>query len=437
MPDSDITCADLAITPGIGHNLARWTVTDPNDNGLFSLRLAAVELWAATTNDRSLATKITGEGRDNLPHMALLEGASYYYWVKARNNSGYYGDWFPSGATSGVEGVVGFSVTSGLAVTNGKMVPSVGSNALTITLQTLAGAAPSATTPLFLAFRNATLASGAPEVLSVTSALSLVISSGSTLGTSSATPFRVWVLAINDAGTVRLGAIVCTTANSVYTLDETRLISSTAEGGAGAADSAGVIYTGTAVSSKPFRILGFLTWNSGLATAGTWSAMPDVTQVFGAGVKKPGEVIQNVYNFTGGVISGSTQVVLDDTIPQSNEGSEFFSTSITPSSSANLLVHNSIMNFETSSPGTGMNLAALFRNAETNAIAASWIWPVADFFQIILGHRHIANSTSAQTFKIRAGQQDAIATVTLNGASGGRLLGGALSSGHSIDELMG
>jgi hypothetical protein len=74
------------------------------------------------------------------------------------------------------------------------------------------------------------------------------------------------------------------------------LESSTAEGGAGAADSAGVIYTGIAVSSKPMRILGYAEWSSSGLTAGTWTTTNLLrVQLFGPGIKKLGEVVQRLY----------------------------------------------------------------------------------------------------------------------------------------------
>jgi hypothetical protein len=115
---------------------------------------------------------------------------------------------------------------------------------------------------------------------SLTSALSLTISSGSTLGTVANVPFRLAVVIFDDAGTLRLGLINTTTG----TVDEANVASSTAEGGAGSADTANTYYTGSAVTSKSFRVVGYLEWPAGLGTAGTWSAGPTTIQLFGAGI---------------------------------------------------------------------------------------------------------------------------------------------------------
>lgn len=139
---------------------------------------------------------------------------------------------------------------------------SVGSGALTLTLN-----------PTSLDFRSSTLGSGTVNTRTVTSAISLVISNGSTLGTVNATMARIALLAIDNAGTVELAAVNIAGGNN---LDETTLISTTAEGGAGAADSANVIYSTTARTNVPFRVVGYI--ESTQATAGTWATAPSTIQ---------------------------------------------------------------------------------------------------------------------------------------------------------------
>ena len=141
---------------------------------------------------------------------------------------------------------------------------SVSGNALTISASALA-----------LEFRSVTLTSGAVSLVKGTPA-NLVISSGSTLGTINATQSRIVVLALNNAGTIELAAVNISGGND---LSETGLISTTAEGGAGAADSASVIYSTTARTSVAYRVIGYV--ESTQATAGTWTTTPSAIQ--GAG----------------------------------------------------------------------------------------------------------------------------------------------------------
>lgn len=141
---------------------------------------------------------------------------------------------------------------------------SVGSNALTISASALS-----------LDFRSTTLGSGTVTTVSGTPS-NLVISSGSTLGTVSGQQSRVAALAINNAGTIELAAVNLSGGND---LTETGVISTTAEGGAGAADSANVIYSTTARSNVAYRVIGYI--ESTQATAGTWATAPSTIQ--GAG----------------------------------------------------------------------------------------------------------------------------------------------------------
>ena len=128
---------------------------------------------------------------------------------------------------------------------------------------------------LTLDFRNTTLSSGTVTTVSGTPA-NLVISSGSTLGTVSATQSRIVVIALNNAGTIELAAVNISGGTQ---LDETNLISTTAEGGAGAADSASVVYSTTARTSVAYRVIGYI--ESTQATAGTWATAPSTIQGVG------------------------------------------------------------------------------------------------------------------------------------------------------------
>jgi hypothetical protein len=125
---------------------------------------------------------------------------------------------------------------------------------------------------LTLDFRSTTLGSGTVTTVTGTPA-NLVISSGSTLGTVSATQSRIVVIAMNNAGTLELAAVNISGGNQ---LDETNLVSTTAEGGAGAADSANVIYSTTARTSLAYRVIGYI--ESTQATAGTWATAPSTIQ---------------------------------------------------------------------------------------------------------------------------------------------------------------
>lgn len=152
---------------------------------------------------------------------------------------------------------------------NFSLSASVGSSALTVAIKTKAGNDPSATDPVYIAFRNSTVTNGTWEIVEVTAATSVVASSGSTLGlSSSSVAEKVYPYAINNGGTVVLGLV-----GGAPILNEKDLHSSTAEGGAGAADTRYTLYSTAAQTTKPVRLLGELEFS--LATAGTWNEVPD------------------------------------------------------------------------------------------------------------------------------------------------------------------
>lgn len=100
MADSDITVSGLTAVAGIGIIELSWTVTNPNIGGLYYLDLRTVEVWASATNNRGAATKVR-EG-DTVASHVLTSGSTRYYWIRAKNNSDNYGDWYPASATAGV-----------------------------------------------------------------------------------------------------------------------------------------------------------------------------------------------------------------------------------------------------------------------------------------------------------------------------------------------
>lgn len=315
---------------------------------------------------------------------------------------------------------------------------TVAASALTIAVKARSLADPTSESPAVIPFRNATITSGDYSMLKFTGASSLVVSSGSTLGTANSTPFRLWIVCFNDAGTLRLGVVNCLNGTNILPLRDDAVFSSTAEGGAGAADSAHVFYTGTAVSNKALRVLGYAEWSSGLATAGTWSSGPTKVQLFGPGVHLPGDRVQVQRTETGAVATGTTQIPADDTIPQITEGDQYMTQAITPTSAVNVLSVDAEGVFGNSSASAYTLTAALFVDATANALAA------ADAFgsgtagsrsRIHLRHSRQAGSAAAQTYRIRAGANGA-GTTTFNGSVSARLFGGVNNGYLEVQEWM-
>lgn len=124
-----------------------------------------------------------------------------------------------------------------------------------------------------LDFRKTPLTDGTPSNI-ISAALSLVVPSGATLGTTNAVESRLILLAIDNGGTVELAVVYNRVAN---TLDETGLLTTIAIDAN--ADSFDVFYSTTARTSVPYRVVGFV--ESTQATAGTWATSPTLIQ--GAG----------------------------------------------------------------------------------------------------------------------------------------------------------
>ena len=318
-------------------------------------------------------------------------------------------------------------------VQNLTIATSRASNAETIALKTAAGADPTPGDPIRVAFRNATAGTGDFSVLEITAAASVVISSGSTLGAANATAFRVWLVGFNDAGTFRLGIIKCALTDGIYGLQDNVLESSTAEGGAGAADSSGVIYTGTAVTSKAMRVLGYLEYT--LTTAGTWVTAPSLVQLYAPGIRLPGELVQTRRVTTSAKTNVSTTIPNDDTIPQSSEGTQLLTQDITPKS-ATSLIRVTASAFGVTNGATSSEIA-IFRDSGADALAAtlgSTAVTVGYVTTCFLGYIEYSVGTSTVTYKMRVGRtgQD----IYYNGIdSSTRLFGGVAQTFLQVEEI--
>lgn len=218
---------------------------------------------------------------------------------------------------------------------NAQLSASVSSNALTINLLDRNGNVPSTASPVFVPFRDPTLTGGDIVYRVVTSALSIVVpfsGSGATLGTVSGQANRIWVGIFDNAGTPVLGVYNClnSTGPNLLPWDETTTASTT--GITTSSNNSQNWYTTGSLTPKSFRILGFV--ESTQATAGTWATSPSRIQMFGPGVKKPGDVVQTQSQST--TTSGTVSNVAFTALTSSP------AVSITPQNAANLVKVSSV-----------------------------------------------------------------------------------------------
>lgn len=147
-----------------------------------------------------------------------------------------------------------------------------------------------------------------------------------------------------------------------------------------------------------------------------------------------GSFVQVVNTQTGAVTTGSTVIPIDDTIPQNTEGNEVMTLAITPTNASNKLKITAIV--FGANTGGGRILAALFQDSTAGALAAGRNASQGANVEgmVMFTHYMTAGTTSATTFKIRAGGSDA-GTFTFNGVGGAREFGGVIASSITIEEI--
>lgn len=299
----------------------------------------------------------------------------------------------------------------------------------------------SSTSPARIAFTRTTAASAGWTIAEQGSSTGVTLSSGSTLNGTANQVMRIWGGAVLNGSTVEpclWYPITSATSGANYvTFDESLLQSTTAEGGAGGADSGGVLYSTTARTNLPFRILSWCIIQNG-STAGTWSNAPSVQSTYGAGSNKTGEVVQKRELVQDQLVTTTTQLPLDNSIPQNTEGASCLSLGITPTTQANWLHVWSEGNWLNNAPAdTGI---ALFAASSANAVAAATvIRPAAagipgargtlDYFAQVI-------EAASQSYTVRMGPGTAAQTVEMNGGgSSNRLFNGVANSKIVIEEI--
>lgn len=299
---------------------------------------------------------------------------------------------------------------------------AMAANAATITLLGVNGAT---TGQIPLKFRSATDTTAALTTVLASAGISVTISSGSTLNTFDATPSRIWVGAINNAGTVELFVYNSLSNSAIGAFPQTLLgpsvkglplgstISTTAEGGAGAADSAHIPYSTTARSTVAFCWLGY--FESTQATKGTWVTDASKVQVYYPSIPLPGTVIQTKRTILTDVATGTTVIPTDNTTPGIAEGDQYMSLSFTPTSACNLLRVDSLGYFAHSA-GTAF-VMTLNDGSNTLCVGAISASAAAVLGIGMLDYYAVAGTVSAITFNLRAGASSA-GTTSFNGVGG-------------------
>jgi len=146
-----------------------------------------------------------------------------------------------------------------------------------------------------------------------------------------------------------------------------------------------------------------------------------------------GELVQQVYAEQASVINCNASIPYDDTIPQSGEGTEVMTATITPTNASNYL-HITFNFWGTASAGVSIRVA-LFQDATANALTGVVDdAPANKHACTSLIYRMVAGTTSATTFKIRAGPGSG--SFYVNGTlAGARIFGGVSVATLTINEI--
>ena len=172
-----------------------------------------------------------------------------------------------------------------------------------------------------------------------------------------------------------------------------------------------------------------------LSTAITATTANYVNASVTASKMQNGVAVQTVYASKSAVQSLANTIPYDNTIPQNTEGEELFTASITPSSATNkVLIEATITGTQAN---TGTLVVALFRGSGADAIATT-IHSFTNGFggQIHLGFQDSPATTSATTYRVRAGYVTGGSGFYMNAnGTGGALFGGTLFSWMKLTEI--
>lgn len=311
---------------------------------------------------------------------------------------------------------------------------SIATNNLTVELKDRNGNDASTNSPILIPFRDPTVANGNLVLLAITSALSIVAADGASFGTSNSSACRLWLVLFNDGGTPRLGLINCLSGtSSIYPLGRVPVVSSTII--SAAATAAQTFYTqGGAVSTKAFVILGYLTWESGLATAGSWNALPTYIEQYKPSTKLPGDTVQVAVSATGALATTTNTYSVSDTPPAPSGGVNVTSQAITPTSLANLLELEAQVLIGSTATSAENNTASITQDAGTTPLfTVSGRTEAATSVPMTLKVWGMIKAAAA-TFRLYATGSGG--TSNINGVAGARVFGGTANSYISVKEIM-
>ncbi len=246
--------------------------------------------------------------------------------------------------------------------------------------------------------------------------------------TTVSTKTASYVLVAGDVGTTIVQNVATantvTVNNSLFAAGDTLRIQNI---GAGIA----TITAGTATVNTA-NSLALPQWGSGILYFTSASAAIFFPSAGAAGTSP---VVKMVSLMTTAAATGTTQIPLDNTIPQNTEGDQYMSLAITPSSASNILLIQVIV-FAATNQTLQQLTSALFKDSVADALATGGLrtgTQIDASTSVAFNHTIVAGTTSAITFKVRVGSSD-VGTTTFNGRAGSSSFGAITKSSIIITE---
>ncbi len=185
-------------------------------------------------------------------------------------------------------------------------------------------------------------------------------------------------------------------------------------------------------SGNPYIKLGRVRLPAG-AISVTTSVIDDI-RTFATPSLGIGAPLQMVSTTSSALITGTTAIPIDDTIPQITEGFQVMTQIITPKSATNILTIEIVAHGAVSA--IDFYTLALFQDATVNALAATntSVDVANGSCSVPLSHSMVAGTTSATTFRVRVGPINPANTLSFNGRAGNRHYGAITKSFIKITE---
>lgn len=193
----------------------------------------------------------------------------------------------------------------------------------------------------------------------------------------------------------------------------------------GATNITGAVSTAGALTVSGATSVGALTAAAVSASSLALTTPLSVT-MGGTGTTTGAGLIQcQVTVFTGVSASGGVALPVDNSIPTNSEGTQMLTLAVTPKSATSRLRVQVEGMFSLNFSANNKGAIALYRDSGAAFIARAATWATTDeFVPMALDAVVSSDATSATTFKLRIGPNNASDNMRVNGNSGGQIFGG-------------